>query len=252
MTIVAYIAAVTAQCFAVARADEIKVLAARVLRPVLTEIGPAFQKVGDHTLDIIYEPAGAVTNRVDRGEATDVVIVQKPSLLALAATGRISLESVKPIALSGVSIGVLKGEPKPEIGSIEEFTKALLDAKSVAYPDPDIGNASGIHFVSVIKRLGIEDRIRQKVIVWKEPFPDFARTSNAQLAITQAMDILSAPRYELLGPLPAALQDFEAFTWAAGVSATARNPAGARAFIQFLVSPLAAAVIRKRGMEPAQ
>jgi len=101
-----------------------------------------------------------------------------------------------------------------------------------------------------MKRLGIDEKIRPKLVVWKTPFPEFARTSEAQLAITQSMDILVSPRYELVGPLPAALQDFEAFTWGAGVSASARHPVAARALIDFLVTPFAAAVIRKRGMEP--
>ena len=72
----------------------------------------------------------------------------------------------------------------------------------IAYPDPDIGNASGIHFVGVMKRLGIDEKIRPKLVVWKTPFPEFARTSEAQLAITQAMDILVSPRYELKPEYP--------------------------------------------------
>ncbi len=158
---------------------------------------------------------------------------------------------MRPIAFSAVSVGLLKGEPKPVIGTVEEFKRTLLAAKSVAYPDPDIGNVSGILFVAVMKRLGVEEALRSKLIVWKMPFVEFSRTSDAQLAITQAPDILVSPRYELLGPLPDALQDFEGFTWAAALGATARNPAAARDFIAFLRSPFAAEVIQRRGMRPA-
>jgi molybdate transport system substrate-binding protein len=234
-----------------AHADEVKLLAARVLRPVLAEIAPEFERSTGHTVDISYEPAGAITDRIDRGEPADAAIIQMPSLVTLGVRGRIDSRTVRPIAVSGVSVGILKGEAKPDIGSVDAFTRTLLNARSVAYPDPVIANASGIHFVAVMKRLGIDEKLRPKLVVWKAPFPEFARTSEAQLAITQAMDILISPRYELVGPLPAALQDFEAFTWAAGVGSSARHPIAARALIDFLTTPFAAAIIRKRGMEPA-
>lgn len=46
------------------------------------------------------------------------------------------------------------------------------------------------------------------------------------------------------------LQDYNRFTWAAGVIAVSKEPRRGRALVEFLVSPVAAAVIRKRGMEP--
>jgi len=67
----------------------------------------------------------------------------------------------------------------------------------------------------------------------------------------QPMDILATPSYDLVGWLPDELQDYNAFTWAAGVTANAKEPDAAKALIQFLSSSTAAAVIKKRGMEPA-
>ena len=232
-------------------ADEVKLLAARVLRPVLTEVTPQFEKATGHTLDIVYDTAGAITGRIERGEPADVAIVQMPSLAKLGAKGKADASTITPVAVSAVSVGILKGEAKPDISSVDAFTRALLQAKSVAYPDAGIGNASGIHFLGVMKRLGIEEQMRPRLIAWTMPFPEFARTSDAQLAITQSMDILVSPRYELLGPLPATLQDIEGFTWGAVVAANCAHPAAARSLIEFLHSAVAAAIIRKRGMEPA-
>jgi len=113
-------------------ADEVKVLAARVLKPVLTEIAPEYERSTGHTVDISYEPAGAVTERIDRGESADVAIVQMPSLVALGVRGKIDPPTVRPIARSGVSVGILKGEMKPDISSVDAFTRALLGARSIA------------------------------------------------------------------------------------------------------------------------
>ena len=67
-------------------------------------------------------------------------------------------------------------------------------------------------------------------------------------ASPQVSEILNVPGAELLGPLPAELQVYTTFQ--AAVSAASRSAAGARAFIAYLTSPAAAAVITAKGMEP--
>jgi molybdate transport system substrate-binding protein len=50
------------------------------------------------------------------------------------------------------------------------------------------------------------------------------------------------------GPLPASLQSYIAFD--SGVSASAKNPAGAKALAEFLTQPEATAVLKAKGHEP--
>jgi molybdate transport system substrate-binding protein len=79
---------------------------------------------------------------------------------------------------------------------------------------------------------------------------EFAAHDSAEIVISQPMEILATPGYELLGWLPEALQDRERFTWALGVTANAKEPDAARALIRFLSSPAVATVIKAKGMEP--
>src|SRR6266850_377168 len=58
------------------------------------------------------------------------------------------------IARTGVGVGVREGAPKPDISTPEAFKQAILDAKSLVYVDPAQGATSGIHFASVLQRLG--------------------------------------------------------------------------------------------------
>src|SRR6266849_2963480 len=81
----------------------------------------------------------------------------------------------------------------------------------------------------------------------KASVAEFAAHDTADIVISQPMEILATPGYELVGWLPEELQDRERFTWAAGVTAHAKEPEAARALIQFLSSPAAAAVIKKKG-----
>jgi molybdate transport system substrate-binding protein len=53
---------------------------------------------------------------------------------------------------------------------------------------------------------------------------------------------------ELVGPLPAALQNYVNFS--AGVGAKASQTDAAKAVVKFLVGPGAAAVYKAKGLEP--
>ena len=56
------------------------------------------------------------------------------------------------VAFATVGVGVRAGAPKPDIGTVESFKQALLNAKSVAH---SATGASGDHFKSILQRLGI-------------------------------------------------------------------------------------------------
>jgi molybdate transport system substrate-binding protein len=127
----------------------------------------------------------------------------------------------------------------------------LLATKSVAYPVPDAGHASGIHFRGVIERLGIAKEVDAKAKFIEGTVAEFAAHDSADIVISQPMEILATPSYELVGWLPSELQDYEGFTWAAGITTNSKEPAAAKALVQFLTSPAAAAVIKVKGMEPA-
>jgi molybdate transport system substrate-binding protein len=233
-----------------ASAAETTLLAARVLRPILSELAPMFEASTGHKLVIVYDTAGAITKRVARGEPADVVITQKPDVERLAAEGRIQRDSVVPIARSGVAVGVPKGATKPDIASAAAVKQALLTAHTVAYPDGAIGNASGVQFRRMIGQLGVTEKVDAKAKVWQKPFVEWATDNEAALVFTQPTDILGAPRFELVGWLPDELQDYDAFTWTAGIAVGAAHTEGARALVKLLTSSAASEIIVRRGMKP--
>jgi acetyl esterase/lipase len=233
-----------------ADAAEVKLLSAAVMKPVLGELAGQFQQASGHTLTIEYESAGVVRERVQAGGTADVAIIQRPVVDALQQQGKIRPGSVVTLARSGVAVAVRKGAPKPDIGSVEALKRTLLAARSIAYPDPAAGHASGIHFRGVLERLGIATEVNAKAKLQKCAFAQCPPEDHADIGITQPMEILATPGYELVGWLPAELQDYDRFTWAAGVTANASEPDAARALVRFLASPTAAGAIKRRGMEP--
>ena len=233
-----------------ANAAEVTLLSAEVMKPALTELTGEFERMTGHTLTISYDSAGRIRNRVQAGESADVALIQKPAMEALSEQGKIAPGSIVTLARSGVAMAVRKGAPKPDIASADALRRALLAARSIAYPDPARGAASGVHFRGVIERLGIAQEVNAKAKLMQGTFPEFAAHDEADIAITQPMEILSEPSYELVGWLPEELQEYKNFTWAAAVTANAKEPDAAKALTQFLASPTAAQVIKKRGMEP--
>jgi molybdate transport system substrate-binding protein len=233
-----------------AGAAEVELLSAAVMKPVLVDLGGEFERATGHKLTITYESAGVVRDRIQAGESADVAIIQRPVVEALLKQGKFRPGSTVTLARSGVGVAVRTGAVKPDVSTVEAFKQSLLAAKSVAYPDPAAGHASGIHFRAVLERLGIADEVNAKAKLQKSTFAASPPEDHGEIGITQPMEILATPGFELAGWLPPELQDYEKFTWAIGVTSNAKEPAAGEALVKFLSSPTTAALIKKKGMEP--
>jgi molybdate transport system substrate-binding protein len=141
---------------------------------------------------------------------------------------------------------VAAGLSKPDIGSVEAFKRALLAARSVAYT---IEGASGIHFSGLIERLGIAAAIQAKAV--RQPgglVGELVAAGKAELAIQQIPELLAVPGIQYVGPLP---QELQKITQAStGLFAGSKEPAAARAFLDFLFTPESALVVQAKGHEP--
>ena len=42
--------------------------------------------------------------------------------------------------------------------------RALLAARSIAYPDPELGGPTGVHFAKMLDRLGIGNEMKLKTV----------------------------------------------------------------------------------------
>jgi molybdate transport system substrate-binding protein len=76
---------------------------------------------------------------------------------------------------------------------------------------------------------------------------DAVAKGGAELGFSQMSQILATPAVELLGPLPAAIQHYTLFS--AAIAQSSRERDAAKAFIIFLTTPAAAAVMKEKGFE---
>ena len=234
-----------------AEAAELKVLSSLGMQSVFAELGPQFERASGHKLTIPFDSAGGVVKRVEGGEVPDVVVTVQAGIDKFVKDGRTASASITAVAQSGIALAVRKGAPKPDISSHESLKRTLLAAKSIAYANPALGGASGIHFAKVLDRLGIAEEAKAKTIFLSQPGPVGALVANgqAEIAVQQYPELLQVAGLEIVGPLPGDLQ--ETLVFSAAIMANARDTGASRMFISFMRTPEASAVIRAKGMQPA-
>ena len=145
-----------------ARAAEVKLLSASALHPAIDALILDFEKSSGHKVAVAYGTAGAVADRVQKGEAANIVTSSVPMIDRLQAQGKVVAGDRVIIAKVGVGAFVRKGAAKPDISSADAFKRSMLAARSIAYPDPAGGGASGIYVASLLERLGIAVEMKPK------------------------------------------------------------------------------------------
>lgn len=229
-----------------ANAAEIKILAGGAIAGVLTELGPSFERATGHKLVIQYGLAPQVKQRIEGGEAFDVVILSPGPMDDLAKQGKIAGPPVA-IARDGVGIAVRAGAPKPDITSVDTFKRAMLNAKSISYAPQA---TTGVHLAKVFERLGIADEMKAKTKPQQaaDRIALAVAEGDAEFAIALTSSLLLAKGIEVVGKIPAELQNYLVFT--AGTGAATTQPEAAKAFITYLTAPEAHSVIKTKGWEP--
>jgi molybdate transport system substrate-binding protein len=231
-----------------AEAAEIKVLSAGAMKSIVTELGEAFKQETGHTLQMTFDTVGAQSKRLSGGEAADVVVLTDVAIDQLEGQGLVVAGSRADIARVGVGVAVREGAPRPDIATPEALKQTLLAAKSLVYVDPARGATSGIHFASVLQRLGIAEAVKSKTILIPTGFAaEVVARGEAEICVHQISEILPVKGVTLVGPLPRELQKVTIYS--GGLAAKAAQPEAARAFLAFLTRPAFKSKLAAAGLD---
>jgi molybdate transport system substrate-binding protein len=225
-------------------AAELKILstANAAIRGALTELAPRFEKSTGHRITVEYASALPLKRRIDAGGTFDVVIA--PALVDdLIKQGKVAAPTRATLARTGLGVGVPKGAPKPDIGSVEAFRRTLRDAKSIGY-EPE--SQPGLLFLEVLDHLGAQDlRLSLKAYRATESLAAALETRDVEIVVSSIANLASVT--DSVVEFPPDLQQHIEF--AIGVSAATREPEAASALVTFLVSPAVAPVFKARGLQ---
>jgi molybdate transport system substrate-binding protein len=233
-----------------ASAAEIKVMSTVAMSATLDELKAKFETATGNEVTIVYSLIADLRKRIQEGETADVMILSRAALDELQGQGKVASGSIVNLASSYVAIAVRAGAAKPDIGSVEALKRTLLDAKSIVYADPAKGGASGVYFAKVLDRLGIADQMKPKtILVPGAQAAEIVAKGEAEMGVAQASEIVPIAGALLVGPLPGDLNNVTVF--AAGIGPASKDPAAAKALIQYVTGPVGAGVLKSKGMEPS-
>jgi molybdate transport system substrate-binding protein len=210
-----------------------------------------FESTSGHKLAVAWASAAMLVKRIESGETADVLILSRAGIDSLKTQRKIVPGSDVTLASSGVGIAVKAGAPKPDISTPGALKRTLLAAKSIAYSEPSAGGASGVYFAKLLERMGIAEAMKSKT---KFPPPggfsgELLLNGEAELAVQQKPELMHVAGTEIVGLLPDELNLVTEF--AAGIMPQSKDAQAAKALIQMLKSPEAAALFRSKGLDPS-
>jgi molybdate transport system substrate-binding protein len=229
--------------------DMLKVFCARSMHVAVTTLAQRFAEISGETPDIVFEPMGALQARLAAGETADVLILAKPTILALEKSQALDSAGRDDVARAPIGIAIRAGAPVPDIASPEGFKGALVAARRIALSDPAVGGSAGIFLRDLFARLDLVDMIGAKTLPQKSGVAaaDAVGRGEADLAMTFIPELLQGKGVRILGPLPPPYG--HATAYGAGVSVRSKHADAAQAFIAALTAPGARDIWAAAGFE---
>jgi molybdate transport system substrate-binding protein len=233
------------------QAAEINAFISTALKTVTDELLPPFERANGHTIRATYAPSGALIPRFDGGEPVDIFLTDSAAIDTLIKHGKVVAPRVD-LARTGIGIAVRKGAPKPDVSTPEALKRALLAAKTVGHAAPSGGSITAAHIQAVFQRLGIASQVTPKVKL-AAGGPNgrvsvLVSTGEAEIGLQQVSELMSNPGVEVIGMLPAELQQITIYS--AGVTTSAREAEAAKALINALTAPSTAPIYKIKGLDP--
>jgi molybdate transport system substrate-binding protein len=186
-----------------------------------------------------------IAAQLARGVPADVVILSREGLTELIAQGRIAPGTDVDLARTPIGVAVRAGAPKPDVRSVEDFKRVVLQAKTVAVPS----STSGIFLIEeIFPRLGIAGKVNVKATPRGSGAAAMVATGEADVGLLPVSEIVHAQGVDLAGVIADEIQLHQIF--AAAVVAGSKEIEAAKRLIAFLTSEPAAQTIRRGGMDP--
>ncbi|PYU21260.1 MAG: hypothetical protein DMG30_18060 [Acidobacteria bacterium] len=241
---------------------EITLLAVGPMRAPTQKIIANFETKTGYKVKVTYGNGVETRQMVAKGQPLDVSLLIAPFPGAIAS-GTLISSSATTVASILTAVAVPKGWPKPDISTPAAVKKALLAAKTIGYEDPDF-TAAGEGPWEVLNKLGIADQVAAKSQVELGPAArgiSPTATNNAtktskrledgdiDIGMLMLSDMLpEKDKYDIVGVLPRKI--CTPVPVVGFISTHASDPAGAKALLQYLASPEAAAIWKEAGYEP--
>jgi len=238
-----------ANASAVSAQTEITLIAPNTARGALNRLIPGFESKTGYKVKMTFGTGQSTRQQIASGDAFDFAEVQTP-IENVVTSGNVVASSQTALATVGVGVAVKKGAPKPDISTPDAVKRMLLAAKSITYPDPATGASAGASFDAMTMKLSISEQLKPKLklTAMGKDAMEMTAKGDAEFGFTLSNE-MDNPGIDIVGELPAAICPPP--TMLGFISAHAKNPAAARALLDYLSSPEAAEAYKASRMRPA-
>ena len=224
----------------------LRLISSMATKPLLADLVALYQAraPGVH---VQVESVGGVdaAQRVQAGEAFDVVVLASDAIDKLIASGHVLSGSRVDLVHSSVAVAVPAGQPVPDISSEDALRQAVLTAPSVGLST----GPSGVQLRQLFERWGILPHIEPKLVQAKPGVPVGALLAKGEvtLGFQQLSEMRGVTGITVLGPLPQAVQITTTFSGSVANSST--QPEAVRQLLAFWAAADCTPCKVRHGME---
>jgi molybdate transport system substrate-binding protein len=231
-----------------ASAAEVRVISGGAVEPGLEAFAQLVRRDLGHELRILYNTAPQISKRLSAGEIYDILISPPATIEAAVTEGRVIPETRVKLGRVGAGIIVRTGTPAPDVTTVDALKQALLDADSVVYNTA----STGIYLDRLFVTMGVAEALKARTTRYPTGaavMEHVLKGKGKEIGFGAMTEIrLYEPKgIRLVGPLPAAIQNYT--NYEAALMAGATSADAARAVLRHMATPAAKAVFTAGGVE---
>jgi molybdate transport system substrate-binding protein len=230
--------------------NSLHLLSGGAAQALVTRLQDRFLAQHGHAIEPTFGAVGLMKDKLLAGAPCDLLILTDVLIAQLTSCGQVAAASAQALGVVKTGIAVKTGEARPAVSTRAELSATLQAASGIYFPDP-VKATAGIHFMQVLKQLGLDQTLADRLRTY--PNGAAAMTAMAQssekglIGCTQVTEILYIEGVDLIADLP---KEFELATvYTAAVCTGAKAPEAAAALIALLAGAQAAELRLECGFE---
>ena len=226
--------------------EHLTVLSGGAAQPVLEMLGPKFQHDTGVRIDMTFSVVGAIPGLVTAGNddllIAPTAVIDQVDGTTFHAAGRTVIGHVP------VGVVVRSGAAAPDITSADSVRQMLLNATSIAIPDP-AQTPTGKFLMGMFTSLGISATVVPKTTLKNaiDGGIDLVRDGQVQIGMYLVSEILEEQNITFVGKLPT--QGNVVYGSAVSADRSPATQSNATRFVEFLNQPGNASVWTTAGFE---
>lgn len=215
-----------------ASAAELKVLSAGAIEPGLKSAVAAFEKQTGNTVQITFNTAPELRQRINGNPDFDVVIAPPAVIGDFTAASKLA-ETRANVGRVGMGVAVRDGAPMPDISNADALRRSVLDAESLVFNRA----STGLYLENLLKKMDVHAQVESKTNRYADGasvLEHVIKGKGRKIGFGAMTEILlfKSKGLKLVGPVPTEVQNHTSYT--AAPFASGQQAALAQQFVAFL------------------